>query len=164
MELNKIITQIREIKKWKNESKIIGEACEEYIIKNIKCIKCNFINYEKCKINEKSKDIICNNCCQNYQIKAKCVTQNQINNILSKKIFKTVGGEYTTTIHNINQNIDYIIILYEKKSYNIKNILYIQSESINTECIIPRNPLSATARRAGWQGCNIIFKNFKIII
>lgn len=41
------------------------------------------------------------------------------NNIICKNEFKTIGGEYSTTINNINENIDYIIIIYE-----IKNIIY----------------------------------------
>lgn len=82
----------------------------------------------------------------------------------NKNMIKTLGGEYSTTIHNINQNIDYLIILYEKNSYEIKNILYIKNENINNKCIIPRKPLSTTAKRAGWQGCNIIFNNLEIII
>jgi len=141
----------------------VGEACEEYIKNNIKCIRCKNSNFVKCKTNEKSKDLICLECNQKYQIKAKCVTQKQINNIILKKQFKTIGGEYSTTINNINENINYIIIIYEKTSYDIKNILYIKNEYINTECIIPRNPLSPTAKRAGWQGCNIILNNFEII-
>ena len=81
MELCKIITQIKKNNNWKNESRIVGEACEEYIKNNIKCIRCDNSNFEKYKTNEKSKDLICISCGQKYQIKAKCVTQKQIDNI-----------------------------------------------------------------------------------
>lgn len=77
--------------------------------------------------------------------------------------FKTIGGDYSTTLNNINDKIDYLIILYEKQSYTILNILYITNENINSNCIIPRKPLSSTAKRAGWQGCNILFDNIQII-
>ena len=164
MKLNEIVTQIRNNNNWKNESRIVGEACEEYIKNNIKCVRCKNANFEKCKTNEKSKDLICLECNQKYQIKAKCASQKQINNIMSKNEIKTIGGEYSTTKHNINENIDYIIIIYEKNSYEIKKILYIKNEFINAECIIPRKPLSLTAKRAGWQGCIIIFNNFETII
>lgn len=164
MELCEIITQIKNNNNWNSESRIVGEACEEYIKNNIKCVRCKNANFEKCKTNEKSKDLVCLECNQKYQIKAKCATQKQINNIISKNQFKTIGGEYSTTINNIDENIDYIIIMYEKTSYEIKNILYVKNEYINYECIIPRNPLSSNAKRAGWQGCNIIFNNFEIIM
>jgi type II restriction enzyme len=164
MDLNENISQVKENNNWKNESRIVGEACEEYIKNNIKCIRCNEINYEKCKTNEKSKDLICISCNQKFQIKAKSATQKQVNNIKNKDIFKTIGGEYSTTVKNINEQIDYLIILYEKQSYKIINILYIKYKNINFNCIIPRKPLSITAKRSGWQGCNIIFDNIQFII
>ena len=107
---------------------------------------------------------ICKNCNQKYQIKAKSATQKEINNITTTKTFKTIGGEYSTTINNINENIDYLIILYEKHSYKIKSILYIKSDNININCIMPRKPLSLTAKRAGWQGCNLLFNNIEILM
>ena len=163
IELSKIIMQIRINNNWHNESRIVGEACEEYIKNNIKCVRCKNNNFEKYSINEKSKDLFCLHCSQKYQIKAKCVTQKQLNDIIIKNQFQTIGGEYSTTINNVGQNIDYLIILYEKTSYQIKNILYIKNEYINAECIIPRKPLSLNAKRSGWQGCTIIFNNLEII-
>tara|TARA_Y100000389_G_scaffold103271_1_gene100160 strand:- start:1199 stop:1702 length:504 start_codon:yes stop_codon:yes gene_type:complete len=163
LELSNVVTQIRNNNNWKSESRIVGEACEEYIKKNMKCVRCENINFEKCKTNEKSKDLICLECNQKYQIKAKCGTEKQIEKIIHNKKFKTIGGEYSTTINNINQNIDYIIIIYKKTSYEVIKMLYIKNEFINTECITPRKPLSLTAKRSGWQGCHITFNNFEII-
>jgi len=164
MELNEIVSHVKQNNNWKNESRIIGEACEDYVKNKIKCVRCNNNIFEKYKINEKSKDLICTSCNQKYQIKAKSVTRNQLNNIICKKQFKTIGGEYWTTLNNINEKIDYLIILYEKQTYKIFNILYITNENINSNCIIPRNPLSINAKRAGWQGCIIIFDNIQIIL
>ena len=86
------------------------------------------------------------------------------NNIKSKNIFKTIGGEYSTTINNMNENIDYLIVLYEKHSYAVKTILYIKSENMNYDCVIPRNPLKSTAKRAGWQGCIIVFNHIQFVV
>jgi type II restriction enzyme len=164
MELNNIVSQVKENNNWKSESRIVGEACEYYIKSNIKCVRCNDNNFEKCKTNEQSKDLICISCNQKFQVKAKSATQKQVNHIKNKNKFKTIGGEYSTTLKNINEQIDYFIILYEKQTYKIINILYIKNENINSDCIIPRKPLSITAKRAGWQGCNILFDNIQIII
>ena len=164
MELNELVSQTKQRTNWKSESKIIGEACEDYVKNIIKCIRCNNNNFKKYKPNEKSKDLICISCNQKYQIKAKSDTHKQVTNIKCKKQFKTIGGEYLTTLNNINEKIDYLIVLYEKQSYKILNVLYITNENINSTCIIPRKPLSSTAKRAGWQGCNILFNNVQIII
>ena len=163
MELNELISQIKENNNWKSESRIVGEACEYYVKNNINCVRCNNKNFGKYKTNEKSKDLICITCNQKFQIKAKSATHKQVNNIKYKNKFKTIGGEYSTTLNSIDEKIDYLIILYEKQSYIILNVLYISNENINFNCIIPRNPLSSTAKRAGWQGCNIIFDNIQII-
>jgi len=162
MELNDYILQIKENTKWKSESRIVGEALENYIKDNINCPRCNENNFEKCKTNEKSKDLICIGCNQNIQVKGKSATQKQVNMIKNINKFKTIGGEYSTTLKNMDQQIDYLIILYEKP-YKIINILYIKYENINLSCIIPRKPLSINAKRAGWQGCSLIFDNIQII-
>ena len=125
MELNKLVSQVKQNNNWKSESRIIGEACEDYVKNKMKCIRCNNNNFEKYKKNEKSKDLICLSCNQKYQIKAKSATHKKVDNIKSKKKIKTIGGDYSTTLNNINDKIDYLIILYEKQSYTILNILYI---------------------------------------
>ena len=53
---------------------------------------------------KKSKDLICISCNQKYQIKSKRATHKQVNNIKCKKQFKTIGGDYSTTLNNINEN------------------------------------------------------------
>ena len=164
MELNDCIVQVKQNNNWKSESRIVGEACEDYVKNKIICIRCNINNFKKFNINEKSKDLICINCNQKYQIKAKSATYKQVDNIKYKKQFKTLGGDYLTTLNNINEKIDYLIVLYEKQSYKVITILYITNENINSNCIIPRKPLSTTAKRAGWQGCNILFDNIQIIL
>ena len=57
MELNELVSQTKQINNWKSESRIIGEACEDYVKNIIKCIRCNNSNFEKYKPNEKSKDL-----------------------------------------------------------------------------------------------------------
>jgi type II restriction enzyme len=93
--------------------------------------------------------MVCNGCQQNYQIKT-----------CKKKNFrpKIIGAEYKTTLHNLSKKIDYIILLYDPVTYFIE-LFYVKNENITPECIIPRNPLSITARRAGWQGCYILLSD-----
>lgn len=81
MELNELVSQVKQNNNWKSESRIIGEACEYYVKNKIKCIRCNNNNFEKYKTNEKSKDLICVSCNQKYQIKAKSATHKQVDNI-----------------------------------------------------------------------------------
>jgi type II restriction enzyme len=155
---------IKENKNWKSESRIVGEACEEYIKNNLKCARCDSNNFIKCKTNEKSKDLICQNCCQNYQIKAYNKSERSCDNIKKKKYLQVLGAEYTTTLNNLHMNIDFIVILYErKKNYKIHSVIHIKSENITNSCIKPRKPLSSKAKRAGWTGCVYLFNDFNYI-
>tara|TARA_B100000767_G_C19705943_1_gene510538 strand:+ start:818 stop:1285 length:468 start_codon:yes stop_codon:yes gene_type:complete len=148
---------------WKNNSRILGRAAEIYSYENIKCVNCNELNWFECVTNEKSKDLVCKTCGQKYQIKCKNTTEKSYDNIKKNNIFKTVGAEYNTTLKSIDYQIDYIIILYEKVEKSILDIIHIKSSNITSDNIIPRNPLSDNARRAGWQGCNLHFTNFDFI-
>ena len=148
---------------WKSNSKIIGRAAEIYCCEKIKCIKCNEMNWLECDTNEKSKDLICKNCEKNYQIKCKKITKNQYNNIKINNEIKISGAEYNTTLKSIEDQIDYIIILYENVNLNILDIIHIKSINITSGNIIPRNPLRETAKRAGWQGCKLHFTNIHFI-
>jgi type II restriction enzyme len=164
MELITIVDDITNKNSWKNKSRIIGEACEIYVQRNVKCFRCYQNTFYKCKTNEKSKDLICVYCQQKYQVKAKSVTNKSLFNIKLNKTFKTIGGDYLTTLNSINQNIDYLIVLYDKYSNLVREVLYVEHENVSVECVIPRKPLSLTAKRSGWQGCYIKFKNIKVLM
>jgi hypothetical protein len=58
MELKEFISQIKNNNIWKSESRIVEEVCEYYVKNNINCVRCNNKNFEKCKTNEKSKNLI----------------------------------------------------------------------------------------------------------
>jgi len=148
---------------WKSNSRIIGRAAEIYSCEKIQCIKCNEMNWLECNINTKSKDQICKNCGKKYQIKCKNTTEKLYNNIKKNSEFKTIGAEYNTTLKSIEDQIDYIIILYETVNHNILDIIHIKSDNITCDNIIARNPLSNNAKRAGWQGCNLHFTKIHFI-
>lgn len=148
---------------WKSNSRIIGKAGEIYCFKNIKCVICNSLDWLKCATNEKSKDQICNKCGKKYQIKCKNISERSCKNLKKNRIFKTIGAEYNTTLKSINEEIDYIILLYKKVEYVILDIIHISSDNITHDNIIARKPLGSNAKRAGWQGCNLHFTNINFI-
>lgn len=164
MSLQKSIDEVKMIfPLWKSKSRIIGRAGEIYCYKNMKCIKCNASDWKECTINEKSKDQICKKCNKKYQIKCKNISKNYYNKLKKTLKFKTIGAEYNSTLNSIKEKIDYIIILYEKENNNIIDIIHIKSNNISENNIIPRKPLGKTAKRAGWQGCYLIFEHINFI-
>ena len=114
----------------------------------------------KCKINEKSKDIKCEKC--NCQIQVKATKHRK----KDKTTLKLLGADYKTTCLSINENVvHYLIVSYSvvDDKYTINDIYFIDRVDINEGCIIPRKPLSPTAKRSGWQGCMLVFERFKSI-
>lgn len=149
--------KIKEEKGWTSVSRIIGEAVEDCIV-TLPCPICNEKAMKKYKINEKSKDVLCEKCMCQIQIKA---TKNNKN---MKSSLKLLGAEYKTTCLSIKENtIHYLIVFYSviDDTYTIDKICFIDCIDINESCIIPRKPLSSTAKRTGWQGCNLVFNTFK---
>ena len=50
---------------------------------------------------------------------------------------------------------NFYFMQYELLSWSVKNLLLIPSFAFPLSAVIKRKPLSPTARRAGWVGCNI---------
>jgi len=162
MSLEQEIENVKnEHSEWKSKSRIIGRSGEKYCLKNLKCPLCNSSDWLECVTNEKSKDQICKQCKKKYQIKCKNINEKQCKKISENSKLKILGSEYITTKKSIEDNIDYIIILYNSKAnYRILEIIHINSKNITDLNIIPRKPLSKKAKRAGWQGCYLEFTKF----
>jgi len=157
--LNDNCKRIKEERNWTSASRIIGEAIEDFVCK-MACPVCSEKSLIKYKANEKSKDIKCEKCSCQIQVKGNKSTKKK------QTILKLMGAEYKTTCLSIKENVvHYLVVLYSVigDKYTVDDVLFIDCLDINETCIIPRNPLSLTARRAGWQGCYLHFKKFKSI-
>jgi type II restriction enzyme len=66
-------------------------------------------------------------------------------------------GAYQTMMDSIehNRTPNFYFLQYELPGWSIKNLLLIPHFAFPPSAIIERKPLSLTARRAGWIGCNI---------
>jgi hypothetical protein len=157
--LTKTCQQVASSKKWKSASKIVGEAVEDCMV-TLPCPLCKERSLVKYKTNQKSKDVLCEKCGCQIQIKATKHTKN------AQASIKLLGAEYRTTLSSVKENnVHYLVLLYSviDDTYTIRDICFIHHNDINESCIIPRNPLSSAAKRAGWQGCMLVFSNFKSI-
>ena len=146
-------------KKWKSVSKIVGEAMEDCVI-TLPCPFCHETSLAKYKTNQKSKDVLCGKCGCEIQIKATKHTKN------ARTTIKLLGAEYRTTLSSVKENnVHYLVLLYSTKDgkYTIRDICLIHHDDITESCIIPRKPLSSAAKRAGWQGCMLVFSNFESV-
>lgn len=127
-------------------SQIARVVTEAWVGSNLYCPSCGNA-LRACPANTKTKDFDCSHCGEPFQLKS------------MTKPFKGVllGAEYSTTLKSVNRGLhpSLILLRYARPSMTVLDVQIVHRACITSSCIIPRKPLSATARRGGWQGCNI---------
>jgi len=58
-----------------------------------------------------------------------------------------------------SNNPNLFLLHYDMPSYTVQNFLVVPKHFFSPDIIEKRKPLSETARRSGWVGCNILLKN-----
>ncbi len=97
--------------------------------------------------NTKAVDFACPQCSIQYQLKSTKLTIGT----------SVPDGAYTTMLSAVRSDTCPALVLmqYRKVDWSVLNLIVIPSFALTEQAIIPRKPLAATARRAGWIGCNI---------
>ena len=124
----------------------LGIFGEEIVSKNLICQKCKKSKtLKKLPTNFKCADLICDFCGFLAQVKSSNVKNI---NLLPKSI---VGAAWKPQEQRMNAGIFFplYLVLVNKKEYSI---FYLSADLQSKEIFIPRKPLSAKAKRAGWQG------------
>lgn len=133
--------------KYASNSQNARVITESYIGENGFCPSCGG-RLLQTKNNSKAKDFTCNSCTEEFELKAKSSN-------LGKKI---VNGAYSTLYESVanKKNLNLYVLQYNKNNFVVENLLVIPRYFFTPDLIEKRKPLSITARRAGWVGCNIL--------
>lgn len=131
---------------YQSKSQIIRVLSESWVQQNGYCPLCGAEPLKDFANNQPVADFYCQSCDEQYELKSK---QAKFSKIIT-------DGAYDTMIERINSddNPNFFFLTYSKQ-YEVNNFLIIPKHFFTPEIIIKRKPLSATARRAGWVGCNI---------
>ena len=135
---------------YKSNSQIARVLTENWVERNVYCIRCGNDNIVSMKNNRPVADFLCPNCRNIYELKSKSgSTGGKIND-----------GAYSTMIERINSdsNPDFLFLTYDKDSYCVNDVLSVPKHFFIPPIIEKRKPLAETARRAGWVGCNILLE------
>ena len=151
---------------WKSQSRIMGQAAEDWCEDNFKCYQCGdrFRQYPN---NEAGKDLYCPTCGLDVQVKAgksrKKGGKNGEYRINGNGVLKIIGADYKQTLSKVKvENIDYMFVGYCCETYDITFLKGITHSEMNESFIVRRNRLSQTARRAGWVGCYLVIPEEKL--
>ena len=133
---------------YRSTSQKIRIMSENWVGHSISCPSCgnsldNFNN------NAPVADFLCSICHEEFELKSKM-------NSFGKKIN---DGAYQTMITRITSpHSPHLFLLnYSKEDYSVLNFCVVPSHFFTPTIIEKRKPLSTTARRAGWTGCNILY-------
>lgn len=131
---------------YKNNSQIARVLTEDWVLRNSYCPNCGKTHLNKFENNRPAADFFCSYCKEEFELKSK----------KGKLPNKITDGAYSTMIERINSknNPNFFFLTYSKK-WSVENFLVIPKQFFTEEIIIKRHPLSETAKRAGWIGCNI---------
>lgn len=136
---------------YSSSSQIARVLTENWVNNNIYCPSCGNPKLANFKNNNPVGDFFCDICKSEYELKSKKDSFAQ----------KIVDGAYTSMIRRINadNNPHFFFLNYSVKELKVQNFLVIPKHYFIEDIIEKRKPLSDTARRAGWVGCNIVLKD-----
>jgi type II restriction enzyme len=135
---------------YSNNSQIARVLTENWVKENSYCPSCGNLPLNDFENNRPVADFYCKKCSEEFELKSK-----------NGKFSTTINdGAYSTMIDRIGskQNPNFFFLTYSQKM-EVENFLIIPKQFFTSEIIIKRKPLSNTARRAGWVGCNIDISN-----
>lgn len=132
---------------YKSGSQIARVITEPFVEQNAFCPSCGN-SITAAIANSKVKDFECTNCPEEFELKSK-----------KGKIGKIIpDGAYESMIDRINSmnNPSLYVLHYNEKEKVAENLFIVPRYFFTPNLILKRKPLSPTARRAGWVGCDIL--------
>ncbi|MEO5804019.1 MAG: DpnI domain-containing protein [Verrucomicrobiota bacterium] len=132
---------------YKSGSQRAKNVTEAWGADNFYCPNCSSPKLDWLKSNTHAHDYRCPSCEFLFQLKSQKSPLGQ----------SVTDGAYGAMMKAIqaDQTPNFYFMHYDLATWSIRNLLLVPSFAFPTSAIIKRNPLAATARRAGWIGCNI---------
>lgn len=125
------------------KSRVLSEA---WFLSNGYCLACDSDRLTATRANTKATDFICPSCRQSYELKA---TRHRLGRTI-------VDGAYEPLMNRILDGTAPTLMMLERNDqWMIDSLTAIHHLFLTPNVIVQRKPLSPTARRAGWIGCNI---------
>ncbi len=114
------------------------------------CVSCGHAGLTKFANNSPLADFYCEGCREQFELKAKSGTLQP----------RVADGAYRTKIERLSsaQNPNLLLMTYNRDERAVTNLIAVPKHYFVPRIIEQRPPLRPTARRAGWEGSNILLK------
>lgn len=119
---------------------------EDWAANNLFCPICGYLHLRHFSANRPVADFFCDDCGAEFELKS----------VNRQRLPSTIAdGAYETMVRRITSlnNPHFFFMTYEKM--RVSNLCFVLNHFFTPDIIIKRKPLSLTARRSGWIGCNI---------
>ena len=119
---------------------------ENWAKDNLFCPNCGGM-LEKYPNNQPVADLQCTSCTEDFELKS---TSGKIRTVIP-------DGAYATMLKRLlsKTNPNLFLLEYDSIRWSVNNLFVIPKYYFTPDIVQKRTPLSQTARRAGWQGCNL---------
>jgi type II restriction enzyme len=135
----------QDLSHYKSASQRARVASENWVAQNFFCPHC-LAPLHKTANNTKAKDFVCHACAQGFELKSK---RGAFHN-------RVVDGAYHAMLAAVEASkAPNLLLLSFSDDFRVKDLVAVPNRFLVKEIIIPRKPLGAHCRRAGWQGCSL---------
>ncbi len=133
---------------YSSASQKIRVLSESWVATQVYCPNCGREKLRQYQSNRPVADFSCSTCHEDYELKSK-------KGVLRKKI---VDGAYSSMMERLieTRNPNLFLLSYDLRNLTVVDFLIVPKHFFIPETIERRKPLSLSARRAGWIGCNIL--------
>jgi type II restriction enzyme len=132
---------------YRSKSQIARVLTEDWCARTLYCAGCKSDELTQSRANTPGLDFNCENCGEAYQLKSSSRAPKA----------KIVDSAYSAMINAIRSDrVPNLLALHYSPNWTVSNLLLIPRFSYSESAIEKRQPLSVSARRAGWTGCNIL--------
>lgn len=115
------------------------------------CPICGELTIRRAEPNAPVKDFVCNNCKSQYELKSKKNDSDRFQSTVADGVYGTMIDRITSL-----DNPSFFFMHYNR--YEVNNLIIVPKCFFTPDIIEKRNALSNNARRAGWEGCNILMQ------
>jgi type II restriction enzyme len=121
---------------------------ERWVKDQLYCPSCGSPSISQFPANQPVADFFCPSCEEEFELKGQKTAFGQ----------KITDGAFRTMCERLaaSNNPNLLLVNYDLARLTVRNALIIPKHFFIQEIIEERKPLSPTARRAGWVGCNIL--------
>lgn len=132
-----------------NRTQQVRMISEDWITRHGYCLRCDSDKLTPTPANTRTRDFFCEACFHGYELKSK-------RGVFTNKV---LDGAYSAMMRTIREgNTPTFLLLEYSATWSIQGLRAIHHSLITEASIEPRKPLAASARRAGWIGCNIVLR------